>query len=47
MYMVLIHSNVVKKWKWNGNSVDPDQTVPSEQSDLGLHFCPDLSKYLG
>ena len=24
------------------NSVDPDQTVPSGQSDVGLH-CPDLS----
>ena len=25
------------------NSVDPDQTAPVEQSDLGLHCLPDLS----
>ena len=25
------------------NSVDPDQTAPKEQFDLGLHFCLDSS----
>ena len=31
--------------KYEANSVDPDQTAPKEQSDLGLHcvlFCRDI-----
>ena len=29
-----------------GNSVDPDQTAPKEQSDQGLHFLPFQGSFL-
>ena len=40
--MVLTYSNVSKRCRWNGNSVDPDLTrqLLQKQSDLGLHCLP-------
>ena len=37
----------MQRWGCTGNSVDPDQTAPEEQSDLGLHYSLEvMSKYI-
>ena len=43
MLYVLLQSNFPKDADGMANSVDHDQTVPQEQSDLGFPVCPDLS----